>query len=653
MIDAMNYDSRLMTSMLGQTLSPNTLEHLMDAIPALVARVDCNMVIHYANKPFVKWVSMNDSFPSNSFPARVGNDVFHQIQKHLDKVLVGKPANFPISFFRDGVHRYMDVSLVPEFDAIQHVTGFIFHSTDVTGKMSKDRALHDYFENATIGLHCVNAEGIIIWANRAEMSMLGYAEHEYIGRHISEFHKNKICIHDILTRLSNKEVLQNCEAELVCKDGSVRYVTINSSVLWEGERFVHTRCFTIDITAQKLATQAVKDSEERFKVIANLVPLIIWTSNENGLCTFLNVRWKELTGKSIEQGLGKQWLSVVHPEDRNNIEASWDRSFTERKVFEAKFRIQNADGGYTVSYANLLPRFDSNNSFVGYAGIIQDVSAHEQIKLSLEKMVLHRTDDLRRKNVELKEAERSLLVKNHELEKINVELTSFAHVASHDLQEPLRKIQTFTDRFIHADGDRLSPKGQELLQRIVASSARMRRLINDILFYSQTNDVTVSKEPTDLNQLLKEVVDEFELKIEETRAVIENTGLPSLPLVRFQFHQVFLNLIGNALKFAKTGRAPKLTVESRVIKADQVPGVHQTGDFYHITVADNGIGFEPQYADQIFGIFKRLHSKSDFEGTGIGLAICKKIVENHGGRMTAEGRPDEGAVFHIYLPLTI
>lgn len=634
----------------GQTPPPDTLGCLMDSIPALVARVDCNMVIHYANKPFLKWFSTNNSFPSNSFPATVGKDVFHQIQKHLDKILMGKPANFSISFYRDGAYQYMDVNLAPEFDPIHQVTGFIFHSTDVTGKLSEDRARHDYFENATIGLHWVNAEGTIIWANRAEMSMLGYDEHEYIGQHISKFHKNKTCIRDILTRLSNKEILQSCEAELLCKDGSTRYVTINSSVLWEGDRFVHTRCFTIDITAQKLAAQAAKDSEERFKVIANLVPLVIWTSNENGLCTFLNVRWKELTGKSIEQGLGKQWLSVVHPEDRNNIEASWDRSFSERKVFEAKFRIQNAEGGYTVSYANLLPRFVSNNSFVGYAGIIQDVTAQEQIKLSLEKMVLHRTDDLRRKNIELKEAERSLLAKNEELEKINIELTSFAHVASHDLQEPLRKIQTFTDRLIHTDGDKLSSKGQEFLQRIVASSARMRRLINDILFYSQTNDVTVSREPTDLNQLLKEVVDEFEVKIEETKAVIENKGLPSLPVVRFQFHQVFLNLVGNALKFAKAGRTPRLTVESLVIKGDQVPGIHETGDFYHITIADNGIGFDSQYADQIFGIFKRLHSKSDFEGTGIGLAICKKIVENHGGKMTAEGRPDEGATFHVYLP---
>ncbi len=453
-----------------------------------------------------------------------------------------------------------------------------------------------------------------------------------------------------MQRLKNREMVSHHEAELICKDGSTRYVAINSSVLWEGDRFVHSRCFTIDITAQKLAALATLESEVRFKTMANLVPLIIWTTNENGLCTFLNTKWKELTGENVEDGLGNLWLDVIHPDDRQNIEIAWTKSVSERKVFEAKFRMRNDKGGYVVGYANSLPRFDSNHTFIGYTGIIQDVTTQEQIKNSLERMVLDRTADLRKKNLELEDAEQALKAKNLELEKTNGELSSFAHVASHDLQEPLRKIQTFTAKVMQSDGDKLSQMGQDLMTRVRTSASRMRDLIQDILSYSKADKSDDKVEPTDLNEILTDVIREFEVKIEETGAVIENTGLPALRVVPFQFHQLFLNLVSNGLKFSKANWAPYILFQSQLTTADLVPGMQGAQKFHHITVSDNGIGFDAQDAEKIFEIFNRLHGRRDFEGTGIGLAICKKVVERHGGKMTAEGEADKGATFHIYLP---
>lgn len=628
----------------------DAMQNLMDSIPALVARVDCNMMLEYYNKPFAKWFSQSNNNSSGFFNVAVGKEVFDQVQMHLGKVLVGREANFNISFFYDGAYRYIDVILTPEFDSHHHVKDFIFHGTDVTEKMNVQRDLHDYFENANIGLHWVNADGIIIRANPAELNMLGYQEHEYVGQHVSKFHKNQEAIKEIIRRLNNREELSHFEAELVCKDGSTRYVAINSSVLWEGSRFVHTRCFTIDITAQKIATLATRESEVRFKTMANLVPLIIWTTNENGLCTFLNTKWKELTGENIEDGLGNLWLDVIHPDDRPNIEIAWAKSISERKIFEAKFRVRNDKGGYVVGYANSLPRFDANNAFIGYTGIIQDVTTQEQIKTSLERMVLDRTADLRKKNLELENAEQKLKTKNLELEKTNHELSSFAHVASHDLQEPLRKIQTFANRVIQSEGDKLSQRGQDFMRRVQTSANRMRDLIQDILSYSKTDKVDDKVEMTDLDETLKEVVREFEVKIEETGAVIENKGLPTLSVVPFQFHQLFLNLISNALKFSKENCPPLILFQSHLTTADFVPGMQGPQRFYYISVADNGIGFEPQYAEKIFEIFNRLHGQRDFEGTGIGLAICKKVIERHGGKMTAEGQLGKGATFHIYLP---
>jgi PAS domain S-box-containing protein len=507
-------------------------------------------------------------------------------------------------------------------------------------------------ENATIGLHWVNAEGIIIWANRAELKMLGYRENEYIGHHISKFHKSQDCISDILSRLATGEVLQNHEAEMLCKDGSSKFVNINSSVLWEGDKFVHTRCFTIDISAEKIAAEAVQESEQRFKIMADLVPLVIWTSDENGMCTFLNGRWKELTGKEIGEGIGNQWLKAVHPEDQVNIWDSWNKSLAMRSVFEAKFRMINGKGGHTVCYFNAIPRFDSNAKFLGYTGTIQDFSMQEQITASLEKMVLERTNDVRLKNRELSKAQYALKIKNAELEKINNELSSFAHVASHDLQEPLRKIQTFTDRVLKTEADKFSEKSLGFMNKIANASARMRGLIQDILLYSKANNSETVKEQVDLNHLLQEVVLEFEVKIEEKNAIIDcSGGLPILHVTRYQFHQVFLNLLSNALKFSKPDIQPYVRISSSVVQADQVLGLDCADEYYDIRVADNGIGFEAEDSDRMFEMFNRLPSGNQYEGTGIGLAICKKMIERHGGKLVADGASGVGATFHIYLPV--
>lgn len=629
---------------------PTTLANLIDSIPALIAHVDCNMIVKYVNKSFTNWFSEIDS-SRNSFPAIIGKNIFSQIQRYLGKILVAEFASFTISFQHQGKPCYMEVNLSPEFTCNQQVNGFIFYASDITTKLNTELSLHDYFENATVGLHWVNAEGIVVWANAEELKMLGYEADEYIGQPITRFHKNQRVINDILYRLRHKEVIRNIEAELLCKDGSTRHVMINSSVLWNGSEFIHTRCFTIDITTQKLAAQAKQESDARFKVMSDLVPVIIWTTDENGLCTFVNSKWRELTGRGNQDSLGNQWLNVIHPDDRVNIQASWSKSLSERKKFEAKFRIITSTGKYIVVYANTMPQFDTGNRFTGHIGIIQDISVEEEIKSSLEKMVLSRTEDLRKRNKELKETEKILMSKNHELEEINSELSSFAHVASHDLQEPLRKIQTFTDRMVYTDGDKLSPRSKNYITKIQAATNRMRSLIRDILLYSKTANTDASLELTDLNLLLEDVIKEFEIRIEQTGAIIENRGLPALPVVRFQFRQLFFNLISNALKFSQTDEKAHIVFRYTIVPGREISGMENVKELYAIAVSDNGVGFEAQYAEKIFEIFNRLHNESDYEGTGIGLSICKKIVEKHRGRIKAEGIVNGGATFYIYLPV--
>jgi PAS domain S-box-containing protein len=631
----------------------NELLCFVDSIPALLASVDCNMVIQFANKPFKKWFDDIHSVPALSFPAVVGNHLFDQIQRHLGKVLVGKTASFQISIEDKKDVRYLDVTLSPEFDDLMRVKGFIFHSADVTEKLNTQRALTDYFENASIGLHWVNADGIIIWVNPAELVMLGYSEEEYVGRHISEFHKDFNIISDILNRLRNGETLGNYEAEMICKDGSTRIVSINSSALMEGGRFIHTRCFTIDVTEKKLAERAVRESEQRFKLMASMVPLTIFATDKDGNCNFLSDRWKEMTGTSPEEGHGTQWLKLLHPDDEEKIQQSWMRSLSMKKSFEAKFRLMNSAGDYKITYSYASPIFDVQDDLSGYIGIFQDVSTQEQITSSLERIVMERMEELRKRNAELKSAERTLREKNAELEEMNKELHSFAHVASHDLQEPLRKIQMYTGRVLHLEGNKFSDKGREFFSQIQVASGRMRSLIDDILAYSKTSNIEGKIESVDLNKLMEDVISELEVKIGEKKASVQNLGLPTVRVVRFQFHQLFLNILANALKFNKADVVPVIVIRSETIKGGSIqhPGVNTAMNYYHITVADNGIGFPPHFSQKIFEIFQRIHDKAKFEGTGIGLSICKKIVENHKGIMVAEGQVDQGATFHVYLPV--
>jgi|GEM_PF-494104 len=247
----------------------------------------------------------------------------------------------------------------------------------------------------------------------------------------------------------------------------------------------------------------------------------------------------------------------------------------------------------------------------------------------------------------------SLTAKNTELERSNTELASFNHVASHDLQEPLRKIQTFISRIIDKDEINLSEKGMEYFRKIQASAGRMQKLIDDLLTFSRTNKADQQHETIDLNVLIEIVQRELSQNIEEKNAVIEVDRFPVIEGISFQFHQLFMNLIGNALKYSRPDVPPHIALRCEEVVAGNYEFLHAPADkdYYKLTVSDNGIGFEQQYARQIFDLFQRLHGKTEYSGTGIGLTICKKIVENHNGYIMAEGEPGKGSVFTVFLPV--
>jgi light-regulated signal transduction histidine kinase (bacteriophytochrome) len=247
---------------------------------------------------------------------------------------------------------------------------------------------------------------------------------------------------------------------------------------------------------------------------------------------------------------------------------------------------------------------------------------------------------------ERKRSEESLSQKAAELARSNAELEQFAFVASHDLQEPLRKIQAFGDRLKAKLDEALPPQARDYLDRMQNAAARMRTLIDDLLAFSR---VIRNSEPfatVDLKQITKEVLGDLELRIEKSAGRVEVGDLPTIEADPTQMRQLMLNLIGNALKFQAPDAHPVVKINSRQFSS-------MSGEqFCEITIQDNGIGFEEQYAEKIFAVFQRLHGRGEYEGTGVGLAVCRRITDRHGGTIIAKSKPGEGSTFIVTLPCT-
>lgn len=271
------------------------------------------------------------------------------------------------------------------------------------------------------------------------------------------------------------------------------------------------------------------------------------------------------------------------------------------------------------------------------------------------KELIFQNGEKEKRAAELLIANSELVFQNEEKEKraaelivANNELEAFSFIASHDLQEPLRKIQTFSAHLLEKENENLSTKGKDYVKRMQSAARRMQQLINDLLAYSRITINDRKFERTDLNHVIEEVKDDLKEAIDEKNAIIEVDEIYEMLVNPFQFHQLMYNLLSNALKFSKPVPGPHITIRCSTIKGHEILLPEKT--YCHITVSDNGIGFQPEYNELIFGVFQKLHGVAEYTGTGIGLAIVKKIIENHNGLITASGELDKGARFDIYIP---
>jgi PAS domain S-box-containing protein len=371
-------------------------------------------------------------------------------------------------------------------------------------------------------------------------------------------------------------------------------------------------------------TQELQKLQRRFESILNSAGEGIYGLDLQGKMTFVNPAAAKITGWKVDELVGKLESEIFHHLPANGEKPKGGDGRGEPDDYIIFYR---RDGSSFPSEYIRTPIKEKDKE-VGAVVIFKDIT-------------------------ERKRAEEALNRKAAELARSNAELEQFAYVASHDLQEPLRKIQAFGDRLkTKCDAINLQ-EGRDYLERMQSAAARMQTLINDLLTFSRVISASQPFVPVDLGGIVKGVLSDLEVRIEQTKAKVEVGELPTIEADPLQMRQLFQNLIGNALKFQLPGAHPCVKIHAKILKSPfgATPEEDPYAEQCELSIEDNGIGFDERYLDKIFAVFQRLHGRNEYEGTGVGLAVCRRITDRHGGTIGAKSRPSEGAKFSITLPV--
>ncbi len=363
----------------------------------------------------------------------------------------------------------------------------------------------------------------------------------------------------------------------------------------------------VDFTDLEEAKLAIEESEKRFRSFSDSAPVPMWVTEQDGHCSWLNNAWLNFSGTTLDENVDTGWVNILHPDDRDETVQAYFDAFEQRSPFSLSYRMKRHDGVYRWHTAIAQPRFDRDGCFLGYVGMSIDDHDVRESQAALERS--------------------------------NMELQQFAYVASHDLQEPLRKISAYCQLVREECGDQLGEDGNEYLGVAINGAKRLQTLVRDLLAFSRITTRGKDLVPVDAGDCLQRAVENLELVIAETNATIQIGQLPVVMADAGQMALLFQNLVGNALKY-RGEEAPQIEINGR-----------EVDDQFEFCVRDNGIGIDPQFFERIFEIFQRLHNRRSYSGTGIGLAICKRVVERFGGKIRVESSPGQESAFYFTLLL--
>ena len=480
------------------------------------------------------------------------------------------------------------------------------------------------------------ADGYIVWYNQRWYDYTGTTPAQMQGWGWQSVH-NSETLPGVLERWKNS-IATGKPFDMVFPlrgaDGSFREFLTRVMPVKNANGDVIQWCGTnTDITERKQMEEALRSSERLYRAIGESIDYGVWVCAPDGRNTYASESFLKLVGITQQECSDFGWGDVLHPEDAERTIAAWQECVRTGGIWDIEHRFLGVDGQWHPILARGVPVRNEAGEIVYWAGINLDISARKQ----MEEELLKSRDEL-----ELRVRERTAELNGYmaKLEKSNQALQDFASIASHDMKEPLRKVISFGNMLRQKSGESLGQSGNDYLNRMLNATERMQSLLGGLLDYSR---VTTAAEPfkeVDLSDLIGEVLSDLEVRIVKTGGEVHVEDLPVISADHTQMRQLFQNLIGNALKFHKPGEKPIVQVRS----------ISNTDSGCQIVVEDNGIGFEEKYLDRIFAAFQRLHGRSEYEGTGMGLAICKKIVERHGWSITAKSTPGEGSLFVIDLP---
>jgi PAS domain S-box-containing protein len=427
-----------------------------------------------------------------------------------------------------------------------------------------------------------------------------------------------------LARARGEAVPSSYEVKLLTKGGETRWSEFRVAVI--SYRGAPASLITAyDITERKLKAEELRESEERYRLLSDAIPQFVFTTDAEGRCDYVNRRWFDYSGMTPEATRGYGWMAAVHPDDLARLAARWDAAMRGGGGVTVEHRFRRADGVYRWFLNRSLPMRDARGEVTKWVGTATDIEDAKQAEAEVSRL----NDELERRVAE----------RTAQLEAAVSELEAFSYSVSHDLRAPLRAIDGFSRILLEGHAARLDADAEHLLNVVRDNARRMGQLIDDLLAFSRAGRKEAVKARIDMQALAREVLGELLAAGGGGRHAISVGELPPALGDARLVRQALTNLVSNALKFSRHVPAPRVEISARRAGREQV-----------YCVRDNGVGFDMRYAARLFGVFQRLHSQAEFEGTGVGLAIVQRIIQRHGGRVWAEGSVGAGAAFYFTLP---
>jgi PAS domain S-box-containing protein len=493
----------------------------------------------------------------------------------------------------------------------------------------------------------LNTQGIITSWNEGAKRINGYLPNEIIGKHFSIFYTQE----DLDSKKPENELKialatgkYEEEGWRLRKDGSRFWVNVLITAVYDQTgKHVGFSKITRDLTDRKFVEDRLKTSEERYRLLVEQVKDYgIFMLDKLGNIVSWNEGAMRINGYSADEIIGKHF-SVFYPSEdivAKKPEMELEVAAKEGKYEEEGWRVRKNGSRFWVGVV-ITAIFNDQKKLLGFAKVTRDLTERKKAEIELN-------ESFERYRLLAEE----LRTSNKQLVEVNKQLEQFASIASHDLKEPLRKIITFSDLVANDEASQLSAGSQKNFSKVIDSARRMSRMIEDILSFSYLSQKQ-EFERISLQAIFDEAIELLDHPIKQANAIISSDNLPELKVIPYQIRQLFQNLISNSIKFAKKDEPPKLSITHSFVNGRELAGegLKNEIDYLHINFRDNGIGFDEKDKEKIFELFKRLHTRNEYSGTGIGLAVVKRIVDNHDGFIFAESKLQNGAGFRIYLPV--